>query len=267
MSRIPFKRIRRQSLWEVYGKRCFYCDNLLLLSDCEVDHIISQDLKKKPQELKRILKYYQLPDDFDIDSLYNRVPCHPSCNKKKGNKRYSKRAINFYIEQAKSNARKVEELENSYKDKLEKDYGQGLLTMILERGLLSKSDIWDLIECYELAQLTLSDDTQVFTFSLNVDELFEFDLLPDEAPREYPYLCDWLRNHLVEHLASIISTPFYPVEDSRDGETFGVRVVFFRLDEKEFQRFSIEWWEIFHEGHFTEVYGEPPSKYFVQSEM
>jgi len=117
MSRIPFKRIRRQSLWEVYGKRCFYCDNLLLLSDCEVDHIISQDLKKKPQELKRILKYYQLPDDFDIDSLYNRVPCHPSCNKKKGNKRYSKRAINFYIEQAKSNARKVEELENSYKDK------------------------------------------------------------------------------------------------------------------------------------------------------
>jgi hypothetical protein len=38
--------------------------------------------------------------------------------------------------------------------------------------------------------------------------------------------------------------------------------VFFRLKQKEFSKFSIGWWEIFREGTFTSVYGEPPSQYF-----
>jgi hypothetical protein len=150
---------------------------------------------------------------------------------------------------------------------LEKDHGQGLIKMILDRGLLTKQDIISLVDYYEVAQLDLSDETHVITFCLNIEDLFESDSLPDDAPREYPYLCDWLHDNLVEHLGSIISTPFYPVEDSRDGETFGLRVVFFRLNRKEFSKFSIGWWEIFHEGTFTKVYGEPPIKYFKKTQI
>lgn len=265
MPEIPLNTIRRQSLWEVYGKRCFYCTRLLLFENCEVDHIIGQDLKKKTNELQRILKYYQLPDTFDIDSLQNQVPCHSSCNKRKGNKRYSKRTILFYIEHAKSKCKKVQDLENYYKDALEKDYGKGLVKMILDRGLLTESDIICLVRYYKALKLNLSDETHVITFSLNIYDLFESDCLPEDAPREYPYLCDWLHDDLLEHLASIISTPYYPVEDSRTGETFGVRIVFFRLSRDEFSKFSIEWWQIFHEGTFTEVYGETPSKYFAEA--
>lgn len=264
MSKIPAKTIRRQSLWEAYGKRCFYCDRLLLFGDCEIDHIISQDLKKKPKERKRLFKHYGLPDSFEIDSLENQVPCHPHCNKKKGNKRYSQRAITFYIEQASEKTDKVGNLEQMYTKALKKDYGQALINMILERGLLSKVDILNIIEQYELAKVNLSDETHVITFSLSIEELLESGLLPDDAPRYYPYLCDWLQEDLVDHLASIISTPFHPVEDKRDGEVFSLRVVFIRLDKKEFSRFSIDWWEKFHEGRFSEAYGESPSEYFKE---
>jgi len=265
MARLPLKTIRRQSLWEVYNKRCFYCGELLFLLDCEVDHILSQDLKKKPDELRRILNYYHLSDNFEIDSLENQVPCHPSCNKKKGNKRYSKRTINFYIEQALSNSKKVAALENNYKAALLKDSELGLIQMILKRGLLTKSEIISFVEYHEQLPLSLSDKTHVITFSVNIEDLFESDSLPDSAPRQYVYLCDWLHENLVTHLASIISTPFYPVEDKRDGETFGLRIVFFNLSKKEFTKFSRRWWEIFHEGTFTEVYNKSPSKYFNET--
>lgn len=104
----------------------------------------------------------------------------------------------------------------------------------------------------------------MITFSLNIEDLFESGSLPDSAPRQYPYLCDWLRDSLASHLASIISTPFYPVEDARNGETFSLRVVFFKLSRDEFSKFSIGWWEIFHEGTFTHVYNESPNKYFKE---
>ncbi len=264
MSKVTLKTIRRQSLWEVYDRRCFYCDKILFFGECEIDHIISQDMKRKYNERKRILNYYGLPESFDIDSIENQVPCHSNCNKKKGPKRYSKRAVIFYIEQARSKSQKVKNRESYYKAALKRDYGRGLIKMILERGLLAKRDIISLAEYYDIEQLNLSDETHVITFCLNIEYLFESDSLPEDAPREYPYLCDWLHDNLLEHLASIISTPYYPVEDSRDGETFGVRIVFFRLSRKELDKFSIGWWEICHEGTFTQVYGEPPSKKYFK---
>jgi hypothetical protein len=219
-------------------------------------------LKKKPEERKRILNYYRLPQSFDIDSLTNQVPCHSMCNNKKGSKRYSKNTVLHYIEQAKSKSQKVNQLENYYKTTLQKNRGEGLIKMILKHGLLSTSEVIRITRYYETSKPKLIDPTNVITFCLNINELLESDYLPEDAPREYPYLCDWLNDNLLEHLASIISTPYYPVEDSRDGETFGLRIVFFKLKQKEFSNFSIGWWEIFHEGTFTRVYGEPPSKYF-----
>jgi hypothetical protein len=184
------------------------------------------------------------------------------CNKKKGAKRYSKNAVIYYIEQSQSKFQKVKQLENDYKAALQRDRWEGLINMTLKHGLLSASEIIRLVRYYETSKHKLIDPTNVITFCLNIEDLFQSDCLPDDAPREYPYLCDWLHDNLLEHLASIISTPYYPVEDSRDGETFGLRIVFFRLKQKEFSKFSIGWWEIFREGTFTSVYGEPPSQYF-----
>lgn len=262
MSRVTLKTIRRQSLWEVYNKRCFYCERLLLFNDCEIDHIISQYYKKNTNERERILKHYNLPEDFDIDSIENQVPCHSVCNKKKGNKQFSKNAIIFYLEQAKSKCKNVEECENKYEISLEKDYGRGLIEMILERGLLTKSDIIRIVEYYELSRLNLSDETDIIIFSLSIEDLFESNSLPDDVPLEYPYLCDWLQDNLVEHLASIISTPYYLVEDFRNGESFALRFVFLRLKMNEFSKFSINYWKISNEGTFTQMYGESPNKYF-----
>lgn len=262
LSKVTDQTIRKQSLWEVHNKRCFYCDEVLLLRDCEIDHIISQDLKKKPDERKRRLNYCGLPQSFDIDSLMNQVPCHSICNKKKGSKRYSKNTVLHYIEQAKSKSQKVKQLENYYKAALQKDRGEGLIKMILKHDLLDTSEIISLARYYETSKPKLIDPTHVITFCLNIDDLFESGCLPDDAPLKYPYLCDWLHDNLLKHLSSIISTPYYPVEDSRDGETFGIRIVFFKLKQKEFSKFSIDWWKIFPEGTFTSVYGEPPSKYF-----
>lgn len=77
----------RQALWEVHGKKCFYCTDQLMFKNVHLDHVIPQHLyKQNPTAIK---VKYRLPELFDFDALDNLAPSCQSCNSRR------KRAIEF----------------------------------------------------------------------------------------------------------------------------------------------------------------------------
>ncbi len=90
--------IHRYALWKAYNGKCFYCGGFIqTVYDLEEEHIIPQKYKDKPTELEKILKEYNLWEDFDIDAYYNRVPTHSVCNKRKGFKLHRTESIHQYL--------------------------------------------------------------------------------------------------------------------------------------------------------------------------
>ncbi len=84
--------IVRRVLWNTYNKRCFYCNEVLLFNNFQVDHVIPESLGKE-----KAIKLYDLGGEFEINSYYNLVPtCFP-CNNKKRDKKFDKKHILYYM--------------------------------------------------------------------------------------------------------------------------------------------------------------------------
>lgn len=75
----------RQAIWECHNRRCYYfghVDGELKFSDLVIDHVIPE--ATVPKRLKILVKEYNLDEDFELDSLYNYVPCKQRPNNLKG---------------------------------------------------------------------------------------------------------------------------------------------------------------------------------------
>jgi hypothetical protein len=84
MSTQSFKNAFREALWEVHGKKCFYCGRELLLRDVQIDHIIPEYLEKDPQARAETFATIGLDDDFKITGRENLAPSCGQCNADKG---------------------------------------------------------------------------------------------------------------------------------------------------------------------------------------
>ena len=73
----------REAMWGCYGRKCFYSRRPILYDDMELDHIVSQK-DRSPEELRDLLRRLGKNENFEIDSVYNLVPCHRTENKRKG---------------------------------------------------------------------------------------------------------------------------------------------------------------------------------------
>jgi len=93
------------------------------------------------------------------------------------------------------------------------------------------------------------------TYGLNIEDLFENYELPPSAPREYPYLCDWLEEDLMRYLSqSCLETPKL-LEDARSGETLSVRVGFkWNPEQTSLDLGKIGWWEVLEIAPIEEIY-------------
>jgi len=98
MRKYSFNLIDRKVLYEVYHRKCFYCNELVYFTELHIDHIIPENLLSKPIQFDSIKRKYELSNDFDINSYYNWVPCHSNCNKRKGGELFSKATTLFYLE-------------------------------------------------------------------------------------------------------------------------------------------------------------------------
>ena len=110
--------IHRYALWKAYNGECFYCGGFIqTVYDLEEEHIIPQKYKDKPTELEKIVKEYNLWEDFNIDAYYNRIPTHSGCNLRKGFKLYRKETIHQYLNLAEGKVEKIQEIEEKIEKK------------------------------------------------------------------------------------------------------------------------------------------------------
>ncbi|MFC0525988.1 HNH endonuclease [Pontibacillus salicampi] len=110
----------RAALFEIYEGKCFYEKTPIRYREMTIDHIIPESYKDKPDQLKRKLNESGLPEDFDINCLYNLVPTHGSYNYKKNNDVYPTSWIvhSIYSETSKKANKisdKISELKRNYK--------------------------------------------------------------------------------------------------------------------------------------------------------
>ncbi|MBN2378922.1 HNH endonuclease [candidate division WOR-3 bacterium] len=100
----------------------------------------------------------------------------------------------------------------------------------------------------------MRDQEWVATFGLDICEVFEKDMLPPNAPRDYLYLCDWLTDDLMKRLSrAVLDLRF--LEDARDGETLSIRVGFkWNLDKSPLDFGDISWWEVLEVDEYDRIY-------------
>ena len=101
----------------------------------------------------------------------------------------------------------------------------------------------------------LGEQTWVAAFGLLIQDLLDSESLPPEAPSDYASLCDWLTEDLKVRLArTSLADPRF-TEDTRNGETFGLRVAFEWDRSKGPLEFSeLRWWELLELLPYDQVY-------------
>lgn len=96
----------RRVLWNAFNKKCFYCNEVLLYNNFQVDHVIPESFGRE-----NAIKFYELAENFEIDSYYNLVPtCFP-CNNKKRDKRFDKKHILYYMNMISAKIPDIDRLE------------------------------------------------------------------------------------------------------------------------------------------------------------
>ncbi|MFE6508139.1 HNH endonuclease [Nocardioides sp. NPDC057764] len=84
-------RVLRQFLREIWGSRCYWCNEPQPFSALEIDHILPQD--STTEQRAQWTAAFDLPADYDIHALYNLAPICGPCNKKKSSKDLSKLGV------------------------------------------------------------------------------------------------------------------------------------------------------------------------------
>jgi 5-methylcytosine-specific restriction endonuclease McrA len=83
MTRYRFSPAERHAVYTVHGEKCYMCGAALTMKTCEVDHIIPESLKDRPEDLRRVLKQLGLEETFDLNSYLNWMPSCRRCNSDK----------------------------------------------------------------------------------------------------------------------------------------------------------------------------------------
>ncbi|KAA0948703.1 hypothetical protein FQ087_17070 [Sporosarcina sp. ANT_H38] len=76
----------RAALFLEYEGKCFYEGFPVRFKEMHIDHIIPESINE--QELKEVIDNLGLPEDFNVNSLYNLVPCNPNVNQVKNKNLY-----------------------------------------------------------------------------------------------------------------------------------------------------------------------------------
>jgi hypothetical protein len=74
----------RRAYWEAFDGKCAICRNPIeRLAVLQIDHVVNEGLREKPEELSAELEKLGLPNDFDLRSRLNKVASCWPCNSRK----------------------------------------------------------------------------------------------------------------------------------------------------------------------------------------
>ncbi|PTE08822.1 hypothetical protein C9427_19390 [Mesorhizobium helmanticense] len=71
------------AVYTAHGEKCYICTRPVDFQSMQVDHIIPETLLDNADVLAKVLKIFNLPESFKIDSYENWMPCCGPCNNKK----------------------------------------------------------------------------------------------------------------------------------------------------------------------------------------
>lgn len=101
----------RNSIWKVYGKKCFYCGRMLDLNTLEVDHIIpvKRENLVSNDENEALEKYIGdiEKDGFKTHCIQNYLPNCGHCNKQKNNDFFTVGNLRYFLDYAIKKQNKV----------------------------------------------------------------------------------------------------------------------------------------------------------------
>jgi hypothetical protein len=218
-----------------------------------IDHILPEHLDEQPDELRRLITRFNLGATFSIHDYCNWAPMHFGCNVAKNATVFE--SAPYYIGIACSKASKArEEEQRAIKNK---EFGKAIVAVTrgIKQGLASKSQAAAFLEGIRQAIIGLYDPI-VITFGVNTREAWADGRLGEDTPVDYPDLCDWLEQSLVEQLEAAVSCTFYyPEASTRTGETLSVRLAFVHLSLSELEKFPGDLWEMLEVAHYSEIYG------------
>ncbi|WP_199882981.1 HNH endonuclease [Clostridium beijerinckii] len=123
--------IVRAALYLEYEGKCFYEGLPIRFQDMHVDHVIPEYLEGT-DELKKIIKILGLPENFNINSVYNLVSCSPNVNQVKNKKEYPVEFLSHCINmRTKPKAEKIKERVKKLTDEYKADKKLAKLTAML----------------------------------------------------------------------------------------------------------------------------------------
>lgn len=255
----------RYALWRAYEMKCFYCGRPVDFMNLMVDHVLPQGLANNPRELATVLEDYEILNNFpgfSINSLSNLVASHgASCNLRKSNAVFPKRAALFYLCLVQEKLpRVIDELERLTSTAQRGEVLGGLGTL-LERGDVSPREVLEILSDWQFRRTF--DEPLIVTFGLNFGETLEMRGMAIATPPGYAIACDQFESELVDLLRSLTPYSFHYSEASaRDGEILSVRLVFPELEIGNVDLLPLEevcqrmlWWEVLEISNFYIVYG------------
>jgi 5-methylcytosine-specific restriction endonuclease McrA len=80
MSLVQFPPEKRYAIYLVHGEACWLCRKPIDYASMEVDHLVPEILKRKPDRLTKALTSLGLPAAFDINGYGNLFPACGPCN-------------------------------------------------------------------------------------------------------------------------------------------------------------------------------------------
>lgn len=157
----------RHAIWQSYNCKCFYCDEVISITELELDHIIPKSLKKQPIKLENILNQQGLPLDFELDSLLNLVPVSRKCNSKKSDTVLSETILALNLEKAKSKINLINKNIFKYKENVKRDNHLSFLKGAVKDNRISLEKIYNYIseeddEFKEDIKLFEQEDTLIY---------------------------------------------------------------------------------------------------------
>jgi len=97
MSSQQFSNSVREALWEVHGRKCFYCRCELSLIDMKVDHVLPETLANDPLAFSEVRQRLGLDPTFDVFGHENHVPSCFGCNSRKGDLALADGALSIHL--------------------------------------------------------------------------------------------------------------------------------------------------------------------------
>ena len=265
MTKHRFSYSQRYALWRAYDGRCFYCEQPLDFQDMTIDHVVPEALLLQPDKLAKLRAEYELDRNapgFRINDFSNWVPAHPrKCNARKGGKVFPKRMTLLLLQEVQRHLAHVHGELERLTELRGKSHVLGSLGSALEGKHVTIEEVHRVVRDVERSQH--ADEPLVLTFGFAVEDID--DMLPKDAPRDYPYLCDWLEADLIKHLRSILATPFHYTEPSERSEVgLSVRIVFPGVNPGAFDRFDRPWWKILEAAGYWDIFGDTYANAYPQ---